>query len=117
MSEFTKEEFEIIYQTLCGYVWQNPAQAIYLKPIINKIELKSSSGILNAQNNNDFTKEELIYLLDDLNIQIFEFGEDRINIMALQLQNKLESMVDSYCEHDSRIDIGEAPMICIKCEK
>jgi hypothetical protein len=38
MNEFTKEELQIIYETLGGHVWQNPTQATYLRPIIDKIQ-------------------------------------------------------------------------------
>jgi len=58
---------------------------------------------------NDFTKEELETLRSDH----WSCGANG----CPGLYDKLTEMIDNYCEHDSKIDIGEAPMICRKCGK
>ena len=60
---------------------------------------------------NDFTKDELSNLRSCLDVCISDDGEDK------PLMDKLKSMIDNYCEHESKIDIGEAPMVCQKCGK
>lgn len=58
---------------------------------------------------NDFTKEELKNILN---------GEVTLYPHTYQeLVNKIQSMIDNYCEHQSEIDVGEAPLICKKCGK
>ena len=63
---------------------------------------------------NDFTKEELI-MLKRLTLQ--HVNQFRQNSDCIELMSKIQSMIDNYCEHDSAINIGEAPMICKKCGK
>jgi hypothetical protein len=70
---------------------------------------------------NDFTKQELI----DLNIIIaiwnvrFRYPEDKETI---KLQNKIESMINDYCEHVKDIELpGECSIcrkeLCFECSK
>jgi len=58
---------------------------------------------------NDFTKEELM----DLKRAVLWVDHEHDELLA----NKIQSMIDNYCEHESEIDIGEAPLICKKCGK
>lgn len=61
---------------------------------------------------NDFTKEELMQICDAiLYSDLLKLRIDRL----IPIRNKIQSMIDNYCEHDSYIDIGKAPMICKKC--
>lgn len=46
---------------------------------------------------NDFTKEELLQLLSDMDYVKSYYGEEGIN---QELEDKLISMIDNYCEHD-----------------
>lgn len=61
---------------------------------------------------NDFTKEELKEILQNIKESEITVGAQRFH-----LSGKIQSMIDNYCEHESEIDIGEAPMICQKCGK
>jgi len=62
---------------------------------------------------NDFTKEELEQLLFDMDAKIFEIGEDFIHEFSLKLRDKIQSLINSYCEHEM-LDSASNPM-CIKC--
>lgn len=48
---------------------------------------------------NDFTKEELQQIYLDMSHNILLYGKDRVDIFYLQLRDKIESMIDNYCEH------------------
>ena len=61
---------------------------------------------------NDFTKEELILILKFLR-GAYSIESDGCELKA----EKIQSLIDNYCEHESKINIGEAPMICKKCGK
>jgi hypothetical protein len=67
---------------------------------------------------NDFTKEELETIVDAFN-HIYGAPEWRTTSgWDDELQAKIQSMIDNYCEHKDRaIDIGEAPIICNTCGK
>lgn len=57
---------------------------------------------------NDFTKEELEHLL---------FAYKESNISAVKgLADKLQSMIDNYCEHDYRHMGNNNWLHCIKCK-
>lgn len=50
---------------------------------------------------NDFTKEELHRLMDAC-VYWFECLDNGIMEEAQELVGKLQSMIDNYCEHESR---------------
>jgi hypothetical protein len=61
---------------------------------------------------NDFTKKELKWLLNAVNIIVHE------SITASngnRIAEKIQSMIDTYCDHDYR-SMGNHPWLhCIKC--
>ncbi len=62
----------------------------------------------------DLTKEELQIILRSLESD----GDYSTATCDYEmLMEKIHSLIDNYCEHESKIDIGEAPMICQKCGK
>lgn len=46
---------------------------------------------------NDFTKEEIQYIFDNVDNNIECFNEPAI---AYKIRHKLKSMIDNYCEHE-----------------
>ncbi len=66
---------------------------------------------------NDFTKEELetIYAsVDIISVELDEFHENE------RLLNKIQSMIDNYCEHDWENICCQCTLdniYCYKCEK
>ena len=69
---------------------------------------------------NDFTKDELDICREGISWLIEshskEYGEKEVALW-FPLMNKIKSLIANYCEHESKINIGEAPMICQKCGK
>ncbi len=68
---------------------------------------------------NEFTKEELVIIYCDMdayvnNPKMLAAGM-KVPQHHLDLKDKVERMIENYCEHESYIDIGEAPLICKKC--
>ena len=67
---------------------------------------------------NDFTKEELEYLLeitDSIPIVNEKYNGD---YYVYRLQDKIQSMIDNYCEHENLEFIGDVyGYRCKKCEK
>ena len=64
---------------------------------------------------NDFTKDELKTLSDILTLDL-----DDINPSCQEeLQNKLQFMIDNYCEHKSNPQFGDINYIekCARCGK
>ena len=60
---------------------------------------------------NDFTKEELEYLYQFLTIAIESYQEPG---KTYELRDKLQSLIDNYCEHES----GDPKLVFIKeCTK
>lgn len=57
---------------------------------------------------NDFTKEEL-------NALFFAINELSIPKANIALKNKLQSMIDNYCEHEDQENIGDFCWRCKKC--
>jgi hypothetical protein len=60
---------------------------------------------------NEFTKEELEWLLDDIEASLKYEDED----LPFKIRDKIRSMIENYCEHQ---DNGEAEVfvdICKKC--
>lgn len=66
---------------------------------------------------NDFTKDELQIILLEINIGIKRYGGIlKVAESLIDIRDKIESMIDNYCEHDWGIGGGEC--ICCKlCEK
>jgi len=59
---------------------------------------------------NDFTKEELIDILETYNYLDESEDEEGASKLELQVMKKIQSMIDDYCEH-SKLDTN----ICYKC--
>jgi len=63
---------------------------------------------------NDFTKEELGYLYDELDANYSE-------LKNIPLMNKVKSMIDNYCEHEELTQqMGNATYfkgVCKHCHK
>lgn len=49
---------------------------------------------------NEFTKEELKILFLELNIAIRNWGESKDLKNYPKLKDKIQSMIDNYCEHE-----------------
>ena len=62
---------------------------------------------------NDFTKEELIWLEQEIRLAIDEYQQPEI---AYQIHDKVQSMIDNYCAHENRkqCNISEQIM-CLDC--
>ena len=58
---------------------------------------------------NDFTKEELEELLDNIDQSLITVGEQAEIILS-----KLQSMIDNYCEHEIEVDYSPYGL-CKKC--
>lgn len=56
---------------------------------------------------NDFTKEELIYLL--------KCADPAQGVHFESVCEKLQSMIDNYCEHTETVCIGGWVQKCVKC--
>jgi len=69
----------------------------------------------------EFTKEELKIILCEMNIVIQKQAESYLKISPInvffELRNKVQSMVDSYCEHDPHGDFHVCVDKCKKCGK
>jgi hypothetical protein len=66
---------------------------------------------------NDFTKEELQILLLEMNISINRHKDLlRVAPSYQALRDKVDVMIDSYCEHEWSIG-GADCIYCPKCEK
>lgn len=64
---------------------------------------------------NDFTKHELEYLFEAIDSDIECFNEPEI---AYSARDKLQSMIDNYCEHEKMEFDGDVyGYSCKKCEK
>ncbi len=66
---------------------------------------------------NDFTKEELKRLL--LRSYLLVGYPENQNKYELELINKIQSMIDNYCEHDrcSPTEMLNIPYHCLDCGK
>jgi hypothetical protein len=62
---------------------------------------------------NDFTKEELIWLYEDIGYGLEEHQQPDI---AYRIYEKLKSMIDNYCDHEYFISGGKNN-VCHKCGK
>jgi hypothetical protein len=67
---------------------------------------------------NDFTKEELEQLISWGEIYT-EFGQSWIDALNRPLIEKIQSMIDNYCEHTwfVYIDSDKRVLRCHKCDK
>lgn len=63
---------------------------------------------------NDFTKEELIWLEEDIRYSLEEYRQPEI---AYEIHKKLISMIENYCEHDWQIGFGSIHSPVIYCKK
>lgn len=66
---------------------------------------------------NEFTKEELECLENAIQLQLAEKAMSQINYdRRVALRQKLQSMIDNYCEHEWRCwDDQHNTRECIKC--
>ena len=62
---------------------------------------------------NDFTKEELQGLYDCCNSGIYDDYPQADWKAALQ--DKLQSLIDNYCEHEFKMNMHDAEWHCYKC--
>lgn len=62
---------------------------------------------------NDFTKEELETIYLDMNHTILKYGKENVASFYLQLRDKVEKMIDNYCEHKN----SWADVYCEDCKK
>ena len=67
---------------------------------------------------NDFTKEELTILFLELRIAIRNWGHTEDLKDYPKLKDKIQSMIDNYCDHENAKSIhpGDTVLICPKCE-
>jgi len=64
---------------------------------------------------NDFTKEELVYLFNELDHNCMRYQEPDI---AYEIKDKIKSMIDNYCDHEFHLNLSSFPskLQCVKCE-
>lgn len=62
---------------------------------------------------NDFTKVELEYISDCVDFGIMD---KKRNNKFLYLENKIQSLIDNYCEHKIACTYDNYP-VCINCDK
>ena len=62
---------------------------------------------------NDFTKEELETIFLDMNHSILKYGKENVAPFYLELRDKVEKMIDNYCEHETSND-GYCPGLYAK---
>ena len=64
---------------------------------------------------NEFTKEELEWLLEEIGLSIQDYCQPD---MAYVIRDKLKSMIDNYCEHENSKNIhpDDTVRICNTCE-
>ncbi|MFG0161178.1 hypothetical protein ACF0MN_10990 [Legionella pneumophila] len=66
---------------------------------------------------NDFTKEELNIIADALALLIGRCSiMNNLKDVVLHLSERIESMIDNYCEHQWRLS-GINAIYCPKCQK
>ena len=63
---------------------------------------------------NNFTKEELYEISNSLGWMIDIVGDAHF---ALELRDKVERMINNYCEHDFQLDWFDGPGGTYKCTK
>ena len=62
---------------------------------------------------NDFTKDELKQICQFFNIAIEDFQEPE---STYDLRDKIQSMIDNYCEHEWHPGGNRPWLHCIKCK-
>jgi hypothetical protein len=63
---------------------------------------------------NDFTKEEIIWLYEDIGCDLEEYQQPDI---AYRIHEKLKKMVDNYCEHKTHVIFSGDMLICDNCKE
>lgn len=71
---------------------------------------------------NQFTKDELGSIYLDMNHNILKYGKDNIAPEYLAFRDKVEKMIDNYCEHNNdprfnAMPCAGAPKLCTKCNE
>ena len=61
---------------------------------------------------NDFTKEELVMLKNLTRQHVNQFRE---NSDCIELMEKIQSLINNYCEHEPHGDFHECVDRCRKC--
>ena len=64
---------------------------------------------------NDFTKEELQIILLDMHTYIIKTPLLKESPTHKDLRNKVEEMIDNYCEHHDKGEVDIFVDICGKC--
>ena len=64
---------------------------------------------------NDFTKDELKQILFDMERTIFINGESNIDNRYIMLRDKVESMIENYCEHRNTVPNCDVVSNCDDC--
>jgi len=64
---------------------------------------------------NDFTKDELETIYLDMNHSVLKYGKENVAPFYLELRDKVENMIDNYCEHERHGDFHVCVDKCIKC--
>lgn len=65
---------------------------------------------------NDFTKEELNYIADGISLIVYrcEINPPQLKDKLINLNNKIQSLINNYCEHKKE-PIGGWVSKCINC--
>lgn len=67
---------------------------------------------------NDFTEAELECLHNAIHLQLQTIAMSEINALRRRdLLDKLQSMIDSYCEHEKSNPSLVMAIACVKCDK
>jgi hypothetical protein len=66
---------------------------------------------------NDFTKDELETIYLDMNHSVLKYGKENVAPFYLELRDKVEKMIDNYCEHEQCGDGSGLEQVCFKCNK
>jgi len=68
---------------------------------------------------NDFTKGELETIYLDMNHSVLKYGKENVAPFYLELRDKVERMIDNYCEHNERVsssdENGHMLVMCGRC--
>lgn len=67
-------------------------------------------------NKNDFTKEELQIILLDMNVYITRTRILEESPIHKALREKIESMIENYCEHSWIATFGQYGNLIVKCK-
>lgn len=64
---------------------------------------------------NDFTKEELKSIYLDMNYNILKAGKNNVDQFYLKLRDKVEAMINNFCEHTYVFRCHDDTIYCPKC--